>query len=247
VQINPNHKELEDRIVLHQMLLGLALRQECNLILFPELSITGYKPEQAKFLAFAGPNDARVDVFADWCKKYGVHVVVGAPMISADGRGVHISAFIFHPDGSRLSYKKRFLHEDEVPFFLPGDTQAYLTMENGDKAGLAICYESLLPEHPAEVRSNGANVYLTSVAKHEDGIKRAIEYFPEIAKLHNMPIVMANLVGPCEDFVNAGRSSVWSSRGDLLASMDSINEGVIVFDLDASKAEVVTLPRIHIS
>lgn len=96
----------------------------------------------------------------------------------------------------------------------------------------AICYESLLPEHAAEAASRGADIYLASVAKPERSLEKAKRHYPEVARRHRMHIVMANSVGPCDDFQAAGRSAAWNPRGERLAQLDAESESWLSVDLD---------------
>ncbi|MBN1984983.1 MAG: hypothetical protein JW761_01700, partial [Prolixibacteraceae bacterium] len=143
--------------------------------------------------------------------------------------GIRISMVFFRPDGSRLIYSKQRLHTDELPFFEYGDKQTILTIEN-EKIAPAICYESLQPNHSETAYKLGADIYLASVAKSENGVQKALSYFPGIAKKYSMPVVMSNCVGYCDNFESAGFSSVWTKQGRLAGQLDGENEGVLVFD-----------------
>lgn len=71
----------------------------------------------------------------------------------------------------------------------------------------------------AQIRARlGADVYLASVAKSAAGVAQAYGHNPLIAQKHHVMIVMANCLGPCDDFIGAGRSAVWNLQVNLLAS-----------------------------
>ncbi len=58
----------------------------------------------------------------------------------------HIGMVLFAPKKPRDLYCKRFLHSDELPYFVPGNRKVMLDF-GSSKVAPAICYESLLPEH----------------------------------------------------------------------------------------------------
>src|SRR5688572_10593190 len=99
--------------------------------------------------------------------------------------GIHISMIIFQPNQKTEIYSKQNLHEDELPFFVPGKNDLMLNIRD-KKIAPAICYESLLPEHAATAAKNGANVYLASVAKSANGITKAYNHYPQVANTYSM-------------------------------------------------------------
>jgi len=53
-----------------------------------------------------------------------------------------------------------------------------------------------------------------------------------------MTILMANCVGPCDDFVALGQSAVWSGSGNLLGKLDSEHERIALFDTSTFEVAV---------
>lgn len=45
-----------------------------------------------------------------------------------------------------------------------------------------------------------------------------------------MTVVMSNSVGPSYNFVGAGKSSVWNSKGKLLGQLDDSHAGILIID-----------------
>lgn len=213
----------------------VAVKEGADLIYFPELSITGYEPQLAKPLA-SEPDSDDFDIFQKLSDLHGLTIGVGVPLSSKDH--VQIGMLWFEPNKRRTSYKKQLLHADETPFFVSGEEQ--LILHRGIfKIAPAICYESLQPSHSENAADMGANVYLASVAKPSGGIAKAIEHYPEVARKHNMCVVMANCIGPCDNFISMGNSAAWDANGKLLAQMDSESEGVLIVDLESRNANVI--------
>jgi predicted amidohydrolase len=145
------------------------------------------------------------------------------------GNDVLIGMIIFQPGRPRQLYCKQHLHPDEYPFFVAGNEQVYL-YESGDKAGLAICYEISVPKHPGSVFAGNANIYLASVAKTAEGVQRAANALSDTARKYSMFVFMSNCVGPCDNFISAGKSAVWDEKGGLIGELDDVHEGLLIFN-----------------
>jgi predicted amidohydrolase len=225
-QTSPKKGDIPVNIETHVKLIGHALTYNVEAIFFPELSLTGYEPELAKNLA-THQNDDRLDIFQQISDRNKIIIGLGLPTKSECF--VRISMIIFEPNRPRQTYSKQELHSDEFPYFENGRGQ--LIIETSDsKIAPAICYESLQTEHSENAFSLGANVYLASVAKPEYGFKKALEHYPDLAKRYAMHVLMANCVGFCDNFLSAGKSSIWNKEGKLVAQLDERSEGILVFD-----------------
>jgi predicted amidohydrolase len=218
-----------------------AASMGADAIFFPELSLTGYEPKLDKELA-TSVQDKRFDVFQAISDRQNIAIGIGIPIARAEG--VAIGMLIVQPGKPRQSYSKQFLHSDEVPYFV-GGVQGKVLDLHGHKVALAICYESLLSEHSDEAVKNGADIYLASVAKSARGVEKAFSHYQQIAQRHRIIVLMANSIGPSDDFVGAGRSAVWNRQGTLMAQLDAMNEGhaehegLLIYD--TVSGEIVTL------
>lgn len=218
-------------IEAHKKFIELALTFNANAIFFPELSLTGYEPELAKELA-TNPNDIRLDVFQEISDIN--NIVIGVGMPTATESKIRISMIIFEPNKPRQTYSKQQLHSDEFPYFTNGEGQVIIKT-NGKNIIPAICYESLQSTHAENAFKLGVDVYLASVAKPANGIAKAFEYYPKIAKQYTMPILMANCIGFCDNFMSVGNSAVWTKEGKLVGLLDDKTEGVLIFDTETEK------------
>jgi predicted amidohydrolase len=225
-QIRPIAGDIERNIELHQWSIEKAIAQQADLVLFPELSLTGYEPKLAKQLATT-QEDERLDVFQKLSETHAIVICAGMPTRSE--AGIHISMLIFQPDGSRQTYSKQLLHEDELPYFVLGRTEVTISFK-GKKIVPAICYESLQAEHAEKAFSSGADIYLASVAKSAKGIEKAYAHYPLMAKQYGMTVLMSNNIGPCDDFVSVGASAIWNEKGELVKSLDEGEEGILIYD-----------------
>lgn len=225
-QTKPAKGDIPANIEGHKKMIGLALAEGADMIIFPELSITGYEPELAAALA-SDQEDPRLAVFQQISDQHSVTIGVGMPIKTTSMP--QIGMIIFQPQLPRLTYAKQFLHADEDPYFVCGDQQLYLTGE-GLQLAPAICYELSVPEHAANVAKQGAQVYLVSVAKTASGMEKAAQTLSETARQYGMTVLLCNSVGYSDNFYSAGGTAIWNNKGALLRQLDDTREGLLLFD-----------------
>jgi len=238
VQHRPVPGDIAANTARHLSFIELGVKQGADLVFFPELSLTGYEPRFAKLLA-TNPNDRHLDAFQQRSDAHSLIIGVGLPIASKDK--VQIGMVWFAPRVPYRSYAKQLLHADEEPFFAPGANQLLLNVAEHTLAP-AICYESLQPKHAADAANFGADIYLASVAKPARAMAKALVHYPVIARKYNMKVIMANCVGPSDNFLSVGQSAAWNNRGDLLAQMGSESEGMVTLDTVTGRATVHLLP-----
>jgi predicted amidohydrolase len=226
VQIAPEPGDVARNVTNHVKMIESALRHGAEVIFFPELSLSSYEPKLARELATIA-DDVRFQPFQTVVDSHSVVISVGFPW--ATSTGVRIGMVFYQPQLPVVTYAKQLLHNDELPFFEPGEQQVMLPIGNQVLAP-AICYESLQHEHANQASVLGATIYLASVAKPTRGVEKAHAHYPNIARKHGMYVFMANCIGPCDDFVGAGQSSVWNREGKLVGQLDDKREGILVFD-----------------
>lgn len=230
-QTKPLRGSIEINIDRHKTLIGLAISDEADIIIFPELSLTGYEPRWAKGLA-TDQNDSR---FADFQKISNTsRITIGVGVPTKNDAGVCISLILFQPHRARQTYSKKYLHPDEEEFFVSGGN--FATFRIGEvEIAPAICYELSVPEHVEAAFEGGAGIYIASVAKFVDGVDRALERLSEIARTYSMTVLMSNCVDRSDGHDCAGKTSAWNNQGRLLGQLNDKDEGILVFDTDAQR------------
>jgi predicted amidohydrolase len=235
-QTKPIKGDIQRNIEGHKKVIDLAASQGAGIIIFPELSLTGYEPTLAKDLATA-PNDNRFDDFQKISDLRQIAIGVGVPIKSSDG--IFISMILFQSGKTRQTYSKEYLHPDEEPFFVSGQNSTPIKVD-GVNMAFAICYELSVPAHSENAVKQGAEIYVASVAKFANGIDSAIKTLSEIATKYSMMVLMSNCVGKSDGHDCAGKSSVWNSKGVLLGQLDDRSEGIIMIDTDTQESLVTT-------
>lgn len=222
-QTRPVRGNIQANITAHLRLTELAASQGADIIIFPELSITGYEPAQAKPSA-VNINDNRFAVFQNTSDAQNITIGIGVPVKTSEG--ITISLLLFQPTQERAVYSKQFLHPDEDPFFIRGQKN-HLPINH---LSLAICYELSVDEHAEAAFQKGAGIYLASVAKPAQGMEKAHERLMQIAKDYSMTVLVANSIGLQDGMECCGRSAVWNNNGEQLGQLDDQREGILLFD-----------------
>ncbi len=230
-QIRSIKGDIQKNIVTHIQLINLAVSANAGIIIFPELSLTGYEPSLANELATTS-EDIRFDEFQNLSDTNNIIIGAGSP--TRTNKGTCISLVLFHPHQSRQHYSKQYLHPDEESFFVPG--QGFTGKINNDsKIALGICYEISVPEHAQQAFNNGANIYMASVAKTEKGVVKAIEGLSAIAKKYSMTVFMSNCIGLADGEECPGKSSIWNKDGILIAQIKGEQEGILLMDTETGE------------
>ncbi len=238
-QIKPAKGEIDSNIASHKKFIERAISQGTDMLVFPELSLTGYEPTLAKVLAIL-PDDHRFDDFQHISDTHQLTMGVGVPTLHSNG--ICISMLLFQPHQPRQVYSKKYLHADEEAFFVSGEGMPVLKVHDTTIA-LAICYEISVPEHAAFAYAQGAEIYLASVAKSVSGIDKALPRLSAIARQYGMTVLMSNCIGQADGEECTGKSSVWNHKGKLMAQLNDQQEGIIILDTNTRQCAMDTMTQ----
>lgn len=233
-QTKPYPGQVEANIKKHVHFVAQAVSLGAEFIMFPELSITGYEPNLAAQLATSA-EDGRLQVFQYISDERNISICLGFPQQTP--KGTQIAMAVFQPGITVSSYAKQWLHEDELPYFVPGD-QPFILELGKQRIAAAICFESLRAGHHAQAIAGRATIYAASVAKSAKGTDAAFDVLPAMGRRNKMMVVMANAVGPCDNFIAAGRTAIWNEEGILEGQLDEIHEGFLAYDTDTGRMDM---------
>lgn len=209
----------------HLRFATLAAEQGVQLLVFPELSLTGYELAIARSKP-VHPDSPDLDPLRQIATHARMTVVAGAPMPNDRGE-LHIAAFALRPDGSVVIYTKEYVHQSEAGVFTSGPGGPTLLVEDANVA-LAICADAAHPQHAARAAARGAKVYAASVMITEDAYPRKAEFLRNYAREHGMAVLMANYSGATGGEISAGKSALWSEDGQLVAASTGTEEALVV-------------------
>jgi predicted amidohydrolase len=216
--------DVECNLENHVRTIGAAARQGVQVLVFPELSLTGYEPTLADALAFA-PDDARLAPLVRLAREHHMTVIVGAPL--AGKPQPQLGAIVISDAGELSIYAKIHLHPGEETFFSPGQTP--LVLRRAPHAiGVAICADLGHASHPASYAELGATIYIAGVCLTAKGYAADAACMTRYARDHGMLTVLANYYGPTGNYQTAGRSAIWAPGGQLLAEASPTGDALVI-------------------
>lgn len=186
-----------------------------DMILFPELNLTGYPPEDL-LLRHGFISDARKVLDALSEQIQGITAVVGCPI--RDNSSLYNSAVVIR-DGVQIArYDKQNLPNysvfDEKRYFVAGNSSCVIETEAGN-VGLTIC-EDIWQDGPVtQAVSAGADLILNLNASpyHMEKRDERFKAVSRQARENAIPIVYVNMVGGQDELVFDGGSFVVDSHG----------------------------------
>lgn len=184
-----------------------------RVVVFPELSLTGYELAATAITA----DDPRLAPIVEACADSGSVALVGAPVAGEDDRE-HIAMLAVDGAGARVAYRKMWLGGAEPDRFSPGETPAVIELD-GWRLGLAVCKDSRIAQHAADTAALGMDVYVAGMVESADDAAAPEERARRVAADHGVDVAIASFAGPTGGGFDdtAGGSGVWSSNGERLA------------------------------
>jgi predicted amidohydrolase len=238
-QTNPQKGDIDKNIEIHKQLIQTAIEQSADIIVFPELSLTGYEPDLAKELATT-QSDERLDTFQNLSDNN--KIIIGCGIPTKIGNDIFISMIIFQPNKERLTYSKQYLFPSEIGIFTIGNNPLVIHFDSENTIAPAICYELSNPDHSENAKRNNANIYIASVLNSVNGIDEDIDKLSNIAKKHKMTVFMTNFIGQSGGYECAGKSSIWNDNGELIDQLDNKTEGILLYN---TKTKLTTKIKIN--
>ncbi|MBI5238166.1 MAG: NAD+ synthase [Deltaproteobacteria bacterium] len=206
----------------------------CGLVIFPELAVTGYPPEdlllKPKFI------EDNISVLKRITKALrGITAVVG--FVDRDD-DIYNSAAVIQDTRLAGVYRKMYLPNygvfDEERYFQAGSRPLNFRL-NGVTIGVGICEDIWYPEGPARSQAlAGAEVIININASpyHAGKLKLREEMLATRAMDNGVIIAYNNMVGGQDELVFDGQGMVINERGGVIARGRAFEEDLIVTDLD---------------
>ncbi len=237
-QISSKRENKEENLRKIELLAFKAKEQKTDLIIFPELSLTGYVVrDQLYELAetIPGPSTKKVEEIA---KKTGLHIIFGMPEMSEKARATMFNtAVLIGPDGLIGKYRKMYLptHSvfEEKRHFRPGYQAAAFNTAIGS-IGLCICYDIFFPEVTRLTRLKGAQL-IVCISASPAVRKSYFEILTAARALENTAfLAYVNLVGVEDGLQFWGGSRLISPTGDIIRNAKYDEEDFVICDINFS-------------
>lgn len=209
-----------------------------DLVLFPELAVTGYPPEDLLLRpAFVRAAERSVQSIA--AATTGIVALVGAPHFDGD----LFNACAVCADGEvQAIYRKRFLPNygvfDEERYFASGRDLVLLRIGES-LIGVTVCEDMWQPGPPAtDLALAGAQLLVNVSASpfHVGKDREREEMFALRARDTSSFVAFVNAVGGQDELVFDGHSVVLDDEGQVLARAPGFEEALLVVDVDPAAA-----------
>lgn len=233
-QYNFTVGELEGNLRKIKNVINEAQKKEIDVLAFPELSVTGYPPEdlmlKSKFL-----NDAQKAVERLALEVSDMVVIVGAPHVEDD---VYNTAYILYDKKIVGLYHKIYLPNygvfDENRYFQSGKELPVLEV-NGVRIGVNICEDMWYPKGPTYYQAlyGDAELIINISASpfHTGKGRDRARMISTRAEDNAVVIAYVNLVGGQDELVFDGNSLIINEDGQILSKAPSFKEDLLVADI----------------
>jgi predicted amidohydrolase len=191
----------------------LVVAARGRVVVFPELSLTGYELDAAA----VDPDDERLSALVAACTVTDAVVLAGAPVAHPAG-GTSIGVLRVDGDGVTVAYRKLHLGSVEAAHMVPGGEPALVEVD-GWRLGLAVCKDTGVPAHAAATAALGIDAYVAGVLEHAHDRDVVAERAVRIAHEHDVWVAVASFAGPTGWGYDraAGCSGIWSPDGTRVA------------------------------
>lgn len=217
-----------------------------KLLVTPELSLTGYPPEDLLLRdAFIQAVDRQLNQLAQDLASYpNLRVLVGHPQRTS--AGLQNMASVLFGGKVIASYAKQKLpnHEvfDEVRYFEPGNDACVIDID-GTKVGILICEDAWHSGPAAQAKHAGAELLIVSNASpyHLEKQDLRQQMIKSIVLETGLPLVYLNAVGGQDELVFDGASFALNKLGELVMSLPHFKEclSLIEFKQDHGLSDLV--------
>jgi NAD+ synthase (glutamine-hydrolysing) len=234
-QINTTVGDIDGNARLIEEWIGLAQDQGAELVAFPELTITGYPPEDlVLYDNFIAANKAALSRIA---ATVGDIVALVGFVDSEDGKLFNAAA-VLHNRKIIARYRKIHLPNygvfDERRYFSPGNECPILSIR-GIKIGINICEDIWESVGPTEVQcAGGAEIIVNlNASPYESGKQGGrVDVVTDLSRRNRAYTLYANQVGGQDELVFDGGSMLAGPDGELLGTSARFEDSLLVADID---------------
>ncbi|MDD5595109.1 MAG: NAD+ synthase, partial [Candidatus Omnitrophica bacterium] len=246
-QINCTVGDLEGNYQKVTACLQKGAKSGVDILVFPELTLTGYPPEDLLLKAkFISDNLKKLNDLSRLVKD--MVVVIG--FVDRQSKNIFNAAAVIYKQKIRGKYHKAILPNygvfDEKRYFSPGEKQPIFKFADYI-FGVNICEDIWYENGPvAKQAKAGSKLILNINASpyHAGKIKEREKIIKYQAKANRVSIAYVNLVGGQDELVFDGQSMIIDSQGRLIARAQAFKEELLIADLGLPVARLHSLKGI---
>ena len=241
-QFNPTVGDLSGNVAKMKEMWSRAVDSGADLVLFPELAICGYPPEDLVHKRhFLEDNRTAVEDLAAACPAK----TVVAGFVEFDGTNAFNTAAVLQEGRIVHTYHKCALPNysvfDEQRYFKPG-TRPLVITSGGLNIALTICFDIWNTRWLQDSLTNVGQIHLvlnlSASPFHMGKIDRREEVISACARTFNSAVAYCNLVGGQDELVFDGRSILADSTGNIVTKARAFEEDLLLADIEAGNSGV---------
>jgi predicted amidohydrolase len=258
-QLAPRLGMLDENLARHMEALASARAGGADLVVFPELGLTGYQLQDLAAEVAMRVDDPRLAGLA--AATVGLSAIVSFVEEASDHR-LFISAALLEDGAVRFVHRKLFLPTyglfDERRFFAAGDRLRTVDSRLGPRLGIAVCEDFWHLAVPETLALDGAQILINVssspgrdlAAMHEVGLGTAASWrnlMRTYAQLTTSFVVFCNRVGVDETISFWGGSEVIAPSGETIFTAPLFDEGLHFVDIELGdvRRERISLPLLR--
>src|SRR5437660_2130160 len=257
-QINPTVGDLRGNFAKIVAAYGQLAREGVDLVLTPELAITGYPPKDLLFKSRFVPDN--LEILAQLHSRLREPALVVGFVDPNQGRGkaFHNSAALLEPGMPIQKTHKSLLPTydvfDEDRYFEPAHAIVPLKFR-GQKIGLTICEDIWTERYlsrpfydadPVRTLVEGGAEIILNVSASPFSLGKPMvrrEMISSLAAKYHRSIFYCNAIGGNDELVFDGNSIAINARGELLTQLPAFQEAIVIADSDAAPTAPVAPPE----
>ncbi|ETD73116.1 NAD synthetase [Pelistega indica] len=242
-QINPVVGAFQHNIELIINAARKAAEKGVNILVLPELALTGYQPEDLMYRnKFINDHDAALVLLMKQLAEFkDLYVLVGH--LDKQKDALYNAASVVVNGNKICTYYKDTLPNygvfDEHRYFTSGDEACVFEL-NGHKFGVVICEDVWLAEAPANAKKAGAQTLLVLNASpytmHKD--EQRIEIVRQNVSSHEMNIFYCNNLGGQDELVFDGNSFALDKTGKSAGELNAFVDALGIYSLENDSIEL---------
>lgn len=247
-QCNPVVGAIADNIALIRRLRAESAEQSADVVVFPELAVTGYPPEDMVLRpAFQRRAMEAVETLAKDTADGGPAIITGGIWVES-GR-VHNVLFLLEDGVIRAKQSKVHLPNygvfDEARVFASASHMPQVVELRGVKVGLIICEDTWSPDVAASLKADGAELLISSNASPYETTKADTRRAIVGGRVGEtkLPLLYLNIVGGQDEIVFDGGSFVTNANGDEIARMKQHEEDLGIVVWKNGRLDVSAIPE----
>lgn len=217
-----------------------SIKQKTDIIVFPELAITGYPPEDLLYKRrFIQGNIRILKKIAGLCKN--IICIIG--FVHEEKGELFNSAAVIYNQKIIYIYKKINLPNysvfDEKRYFSSGHKVPIIEINN-IRFGINICEDLWVEQSPALIQSQNNTDFIININAspyYRNKKKDRIRLLKKLAKRYNNHIFYLNLIGAQDEIIFDGNSMVANQKGEIIAHAGEFIEKHIKIQVDFKERE----------